>query len=296
MGFSPESNFIPPDAAFDRLDETEKGKGSPQALRRGADFWLNRFCKHLETAGQKNLDKIRQAVKEKPEGKFIIASSHFCDLDAPAAIKVFGEDLDLQISADSLLFGQFKPERQIMMRAGGGVESFSPINHRQLKGGKQPVFEPENFNALEEKMAAGKTPWLAIHEFSTKDKMSRAKIGAIYLAQESGAKIIPTAVEFKGSNPKLGKVSGLARGLIKKSEIVYHIGEPIELEPIDVSPIKNAFEKRKAKIKLTAEERESFKTAHEKLKKQAEDVALIIAAMLPEEQRGPYQEIGGKNF
>jgi hypothetical protein len=171
----------------------------------------------------------------------------------------------------------------------GGKENFSPLEYRKSKGDKFGVFNPDDFENLSEKMNQGKTPWIGIHPFTTKKEMQRARVGPVYLAQLTGAKIIPTALEVKGGSVSLEGLQELAKGFVKKVEARYHIGKPVELPTIDVSIIRTVLEKRKNNEKVTSDEFKKFQQVHQQLKIQADEVAQIISEMLPENYRGIYQ-------
>ncbi len=153
-------------------------------------------------------------------------------------------------------------------------------------------------------MEKGKTPWIAIHPFNLKGKMTKANVGPIYLAQRTKAKIIPTALEIQGKEEDLS-IHGLKglQSLVKRLNGIYHIGQPIELEPIDVSIIDSVIKKRKErkeKIKkgeeiiledrISPEELAEFHKVHKALQEQANMVGKIISEMLPPQQQGYYQE------
>lgn len=262
--------------------EEVKSEQTPRSLRNGAEKIIDMFCEKFEVVGKDNIEKVK---KENPDEKFIITSSHFSNLDGPAAIKVLGEDFNLQIAVESLHFG-WTPQ-EVMYRI-GGKENFSPLEYRKSKKSKFGVFNPKDFENLSEKMNQGKTPWVGIHPFTTKGEMQEARVGPIYLAQLTGAKIIPTALEVRGGSISLGGPQELIKGFVKKIKAKYHIGEPLQLPPLDVSIINIVLAKRKNKEKITPDEFKKFQEVHQQLKAQADEVAQIISEMLPEDQRGIY--------
>ncbi len=278
------------------IDPSELGldqkRQTPWALKNESKLWLNMFGK-LNVEGQKNLNAVSEIRKNEPDAKFIIAGSHFSHLDVPAAVTALGDDFDIQVTAESVLFERGRPEREFLMRLSGS-ENYSPITYQEDKSGKRPVFDPENFTAIADRMEEGKTPWMAIHEFNYEEnRLGDERVGPVYLAHLSGESyILPTALEVKGANPDLAnpveQAKALGRRLTgskKTAEATFHIGQPIKLEPLDVSPISRLIELRKQKIKPTPEEVQAFRDTHKRLKEQAGEVAQAIAAMLPEEQR-----------
>ncbi|MFH0988222.1 MAG: hypothetical protein V1763_02525 [Parcubacteria group bacterium] len=257
-----------------------------EAFRRKVDKVVNLFCNSFTVEGA---DNIPQPQERKEQENFIVVSSHFSNLDAPATIKALGDKLDIQITTESLLHG-VTPQEALFRLA--GKEHFSTLEYRKLKGGnKTGVFNPADFDALATQITEGKTPWLAIHPFTTTDVMQDARIGAIYLAQKTGAKIIPAGLELQnGGSISFEGLKELARGMKKKTDATYHISTPIALPPLNVTIIETVLTKRARREKVSPEEAAEFRRVHQELKNQADQVADIIAQMLPEAQRGKYSK------
>lgn len=257
---------------------------SADSLRASSEIAISLGCEDFTVEGRENLQEIRRIQAEQPDSRFIVSASHISNLDGPAAVKALGEDLNIEMAVDSTHFAQLD---QRIMHWLAGKENFTGIKYARSKEGKKsPVFDPQNFTELEEKMQAGKTPWMAAHNLSITGKMRKASIGSIYLAQKTGAHIIPAALELKGG----GSVSfegaqEIAKGVIQKAEAIYHIGKPIKLEPVDISIIESVLNKRKAGEKITENELELYGVAHESLKRQAEQIEQAISEMLPESMR-----------
>ena len=262
---------------------------TPKSLQAVGNKSIEFFTKSFTVIGKENLDEV-QAVRERtPNSKFVIATSHLSNLDVPAAIKAFGKEFNLQISATSQNFGLTHQEAMFRI---AGKDNFTPLTHTKKTSTNESrgVFDPKDFTDLVLKTENGKTPWIAAHEFSVSGEMQRAKIGSIYLAQKTDSYILPAALEMKGgASMSLEKPTDVIRGAFNKAEAVYHIGKPFKPEPIDVSIIENVIEKRKQGVKPTPEEREQFSTAVALLRQQAEKLGEIIASLLPEEMRGVYK-------
>jgi len=257
-------------------------KKSPLSLRIGGELFVRMFCRrNFSVEGKENI------MKESSGNNFIIVSSHFCNLDANAAIKVFGGNFNLLVVIESVLFRSLPHLILILL---GGKNNFAPLSYYYKKDrGKEGIFNPQNFNALAEKMRQqDKTSWIAIHPFSLDGRMKRARVGSIYLAQKTGAQIIPVALEVSGMSISLDGLVEWFKGLLGGVKAKYHIGEAIRLSPIDIGVIETVFSKRKTRSIITPEDKVAFKKAHTLLKNQADMVATIIANMLPREQRGFY--------
>jgi len=257
-------------------------KKSPLSLRIGGELFVRMFCRrNFSVEGKENI------MKESSGNNFIIVSSHFCNLDANAAIKVFGGNFNLLVIIESVLFRSLPHLILILL---GGKNNFAPLSYYYKKdGGKEGAFNPHNFNMIADRMRQqDKIPWIAIHQFSLNGRMNRAKVGSIYLAQKTDAQIIPVALEVSGISVTLEGLIEWFKGILWGVKTKYHIGEAIRLSPIDIEIIETVFNKRKTGSIITPEDKVAFKKAHTLLKNQADMVATIIANMLPREQRGFY--------
>jgi|GEM_PF-832841 hypothetical protein len=263
------------------------GRATPEGLRDKVDKVVGLFCGEFRVDGK---EAVEDELLRNPDAKFVIAASHFSNLDAPAAVKALGDILDVQITAESVLFEGLAPQRAMFRAA--GAESFTPLSYRKEGTGKHGVFDPKDFDGLTRLIEGRKTPWLAVHPFTKAEEMQSAKVGAVYLAHKSGAKIIPTALDYEGGSVSLEGVAELAKALLGRikgeGRATYHVGKPIELSPLDVSVIENVFMKRAEGTPVSAEERRAFVETVRQLREQADGVARVIADMLPEERRGQY--------
>ncbi|MEK7574721.1 MAG: hypothetical protein AAB511_00625 [Patescibacteria group bacterium] len=282
---------------FERFEENKPAENAdhkaktctPESLRKGADKIIDMFSKNFTVAGVENLEMIRRMQLEQPDNRFVITASHLSNLDGPAAIKAFGEDLDLQMAVSSQLFG-FTPQ-ELLFRA-GGKENFTGVEHKKIKGGHgetRGAFNPNDFIALAEKSSQGKTPWIAISGLSMSGEMLKAKIGPAYLAQKTHSYIIPSALEMKGGGSiSVEGLGEMAKAVTKKAEAIYHVGTPIKLEPVDVKIIEDVLAKRKRREKPTKEELAEFSRVVEVLRVQTEQIAKAVSTLLPEKMRGKY--------
>ncbi len=263
-------------------EKTPESKTTDKSLLDKVDKVINAFCKSFHVEGKENLQKAQEADKNT---KFIIASSHISNLDAPAAIKALGDRLNIQITIESILHG-FTPQ-EILFRI-AGKDHFSSLEYHKLKGDKAGVFNPDDFTILADQMNRGKSPWIAIHPFTVKNEMQDARIGPAYLAQKTGAKIVPAALELDGGSINMEGPLELTKGMIKRANAVYHIGEIMDIPLIDVGIMERVLIKRSRQEKISEEERKEFGRVHKELKKQADQIASAIAKMLPDNQRGSY--------
>lgn len=265
-----------------------KKRESPEKFKKWMGGAIELFCKEFSVEGKAELEA---ALKAEPDGKFVLAASHFSNLDAPAAVEALGDILDIQITAESVLFEGLAPQRGLFKAV--GKDRFSPLAYEKDKGGKHGVFNPENFTNLAQKIEEGRTPWIAIHPFTKKAEMQDARVGAVYLAHKSGAKIIPAGLEYEGGSVSLEGAGELFKAFKgrKEGKGTYHVGTPIELLPLDVSIIETVMHKRSNAQPVSSEEKTEFLAVMKRLREDANTIASKIGSMLPPERRGPYQEI-----
>ncbi len=250
------------------------------SLRKWVDRLIGLFCLEFKIDGDP--EKIRKLVEQ--GNNPVIVSSHFSNLDAPAAVKAF-EGFQLQITRESL---HFQDPLQKLTFSLAGRMNFSPLTYKE-KG--RPVFNPDDFNNLISVLRDnGRIPWFAIHPFTTEGKMKKASIGPIYLAHKLEGIIVPVALELSGGGSiSLEGPKEWWKGLKRKAKAVYHIGSPMELQPIEgLDIVEIVLNKRMAGEKISKEELEDFRLVISQLREQANSVALKIASMLPENQRGGY--------
>ncbi len=273
---------------FSSYEQPNK-RESPDSLRKGMQKAIDLFCNEFSVEGKEGID---QALRENPNAKFVLAASHFSNLDAPAAVVALGDILDIQITAESVLFEGLAPQRALFGMV--GKASFTPLSYEKGKGGKHGVFDPDDFVGLSQKVEEGKTPWIAIHPFTREEKMQKARIGAVYLAHKSGATIIPTALEYQGGSISLEGGAELFKALRKRKEGkgTYHVGKPIELLPLDVSIIEDVIKRQRAGEgkNISKEGIKKFSAVIKRLREDADTIANKIASMLPEDRQGPYQD------
>lgn len=266
-------------------EEAVKKVETPKHLQIYGDKVVNLFCKKFSVDG---LDKFKKFKEENPDEKFIISAAHLNNLDVPAALKTMGPEANIQITGESVLLEKIKYLGHRLMINLAGRDNFTPLDYKENEDGKFGSFNPDNFIELEDKIAEGKTPWIAAHPFSLDGQMKKASIGPVYLAAKTGAAIVPTALEVSGGSVNLEGAKESAKNLLNRSEATYHIGEPIKFPSLDISIIELVFAKRSAGEEISQAELDEFKEVHRKLKEQAEILAQAISMLLPEEKRGYY--------
>ncbi|MFA5131069.1 MAG: hypothetical protein WC467_01460 [Patescibacteria group bacterium] len=262
--------------------DSEAEKMTPAHLRLYGDKVIDLFCKQFSVEGLENIQKIK---KENQTQKFIISAAHLNNLDVPAALKVFGNEFNVQLTGESVLLEKMKYLAHRMMINLAGRDNFTPLDYIEDKDSKRGSFNPDNFNELTEKIEEGKTPWIAANPFSLDGKMKRASIGPVYLAAKTNSLLIPTALDVSGGSVNLEGALESAKTLADRSQAVYRIGAPFKVAQIDLSKLDNVFQKRKEGVEISREELSEFSSVHAQLREQADLFEARLAELLPEEKR-----------
>lgn len=275
--------FIPEEAVAAEGKNRRTDKKFLSYCEKMVDF----FCHDFSVDGSEALAEFKKA---NPDAKFVVMASHTNNLDAPAAVKALGGHFDMLLTGESLLLEKLKYLPQRAMINLMGKENFFPLDYISGQGKKHGSFNPENFEGLDEKISSGKTPWIAGHPFSRAGQMKKASIGPVYLAQKSGAYIVPCGLETHGGSDSMGGIKEQTKGMAKRSDTSakFHVGEPVKLPYIDINIIEKVFHKRKNGEKVSEEEKTVFSETVSALRSQAESLNSSIANMLPEKQRGVY--------
>ncbi|MFA6514608.1 MAG: hypothetical protein WCT50_05020 [Patescibacteria group bacterium] len=260
---------------------------TPTHLRLYGDKVVDLFCKQFSVEGKENIEK---AKAENPEQKFIITAAHLHNLDVPAALKVFGNDFNIQMTGESVLLEKMKYLGHRIMINLAGRDNFTPIDYKENSEGKHGSFNPDNFTEIEEKMKEGKTPWIAAHPFALDGKMKKTSIGPVYLAAKTKSMLIPTALDISGGSVNLEGAVENVKALADRSKAVYHIGEVFKVPDIDVLAIDKVMVKRKNGERISEEELKQFTLVHQQLREQADLLGEQVAGLLPENKR--YHEVG----
>ncbi len=269
-----------------RVRKSDLKKRHQPVFLKGVELHVATSLGNIETVGMENIDRIP------PDAKVIIVVSHISDLDLPAAIKVLGHDFDIVVTAQSSNFNFLENPVGYTVTKIAGMNNFLPVDYGKVAGIQRAEFNPENFTSMNEALSHGKDIVIAGHNPTRNGSLGSGSIGPIYLAQLSGAIILPVAVNLK-TDEALG-IDGQNKlmTMIKKPDAQVIIGEPIELPPIEgvTDRIQAVMNKRAQKEKVTPDERQQFSADIDKLREQSNRVMSELAHMLPESKRGEYKD------
>lgn len=233
-----------------------------------------------------------------PPGKPVIfAPSHITDLDVMFTILTLAKaGRRLAIANDS---GHYDWKQNSVALAGmmyAGRELFTPVHH--IKSDKNRVgdfttwINSEEFRRLQKELTGGKDVIMASY-FDPKyaggkqELSDRNGVGAVYLAQATGALVVPIAVDLQMDGTfGLGNFSPLeyAKNWVGNGRAKPHadviIGTPIQLSPI--AGIDNLGQT------IASRDRSGFGEIRQQLDAQSKMILKQTADMLPVQKRGSY--------
>lgn len=267
------------------LEEKAEGAGRQKSsfqLRAAVESNVMPFIERLTVEGKEHLAEI-------PKDKHvIIATTHMSDLDIPLAIKTVGQDLDLAISNASTQHSLRRNFQETLGILAAGKRNFLPIDFAETGENNVPLpFNPDNYAPMAEALDSGKAVLVAAHNPS-EGELGRGGYAAVYLAQLSGAVVVPVAVSIPGPAIMMRK-----KETKRKADARIIIGKPLELPRIEnISDFRRLLDKRTSGEEITDADSNRFRELTNALRGQSETLMRTLAQMLPEDKRGPYGQAG----
>lgn len=230
-----------------------------------------------------------------PNKKLIIATTHLSDADVAVAAYALSDNFDITIVHHSTHDNPSEDAWSWVGAAIAGRKNFLSVKSRKEEGKVIADFAPEDFEPMRDALGNGKAIIIAAHNPTYDWKLSdKGGLGAIYLAQLSDALILPVSVNIE-SEAKSGSLVDMRKAVSKnkrKSKAKVSIGQPINLEKVNVQKMTEILKKRKEGSSLSHQERREFTEIATKLRDQSSIVMRTLAAMLPPEKRGVWGENG----
>ena len=274
-----ENSFLP------EQEKWQKKETSARFLA-GIDVHVGTSLGKIEVTGKENIDEIP------PGAKVVIVVTHISDLDLPVAIKTLGHDFDIVVTAQSTNFNFLEDPVGYTVTKIAGAENFLPVDYAKVNGGKRAEFNPDNFDSMNKALEEGKEIVIAAHNPTKDGKLGNGSVGPIYLAQISGAIILPVSVNLKTAEALGIDGENKIKTMLKKPDTEVYIGKPIKLDQLEgVDEIKKIMNKRAQGEKISNEERSKFRVIVSELREQSDVVMNELAGMLPEAKRGDYNKI-----
>lgn len=241
---------------------------------------------------------LEHATEIPPDRKVVIAVSHATDLDIPTAATVLSKYFDIAITNQSVQHEFLSdPGANVAIRV-AGKENFLPIDYHWISGIKKPLkFNPENFTAMAEKMEEGKTVLIAVHSPSFKGTLERAGYGAAYLAEITGAVILPVSITVRSKKKEeTGMVGHFMKTMMEHPEIDVDIGAPFELPKVEgIEDLARFHDKRKNHELVTNEDIARFGELKKELKTVSADVLAKVAGASGPSEHAESEENVKKN-
>lgn len=273
-------------------NQSERRVSSPRfraALRVFLEFFVNPSAISVSSKAH---------LKEIPSGrKVIFVTTHVTDIDVPATAYAM-RDFNPVIAHHSTHEDFLKDPVSWMGFVIAGRKNFLPVEAREREGKVRGDFDPEDYVRMEQVLEDGRSLVIAGHNPTYDGKLSRkGGIAAAYLAQKTGALIVPVSVNL-GAEATIGAdilKTAIKKGIKdrKRPTMEISIGHPIDFTKfakIDVQAMDNFLRKRKEGGDLSPEDIEEYRNVIRQLREQSSHVMSSLAAMLPPEKRGTWIE------
>lgn len=228
--------------------------------------------------------------------KLVIATTHLSDIDMDTAIATIAPYRDVSVASQSTHLEN--PISGRLMRWATENEIYGVSS----KFGKKPTrlptyrFNPKDYEAMKVALEKGRAMVIAAHKPAYEWKLpDKPGLGAVYLAQTSGATILPTAVDVQ--YPEFIDLSPINPGVLrrllqgKRPDVRVVFGRPMRLNPIPSEKLMNVtkFFNHDERNRMTKDEIEEAKTTLKTLQLQGSEVMKSLADMLPRNKRGRWQ-------
>jgi 1-acyl-sn-glycerol-3-phosphate acyltransferase len=211
-----------------------------------------------------------------PTGKPVVfAASHVSDLDMPLAASVLVKDFNIGISYISALL-EHPVQKKIfgLTRMVLGKNNFFPIDYSmEGTGWKAKPFNANNFTAMSEAMKVRAMHMLVAAHIPSYDFVlpSKGGLGAIWLAHEAHAPIVPMAIDIQlPIGDKKGAIETLVQQPLSRPAATIRFGKPLVFDRIDLSTMDLP-----KKIML---------------RDQSRQIMEVLAGLLPAEKRGGWNQ------
>lgn len=206
--------------------EPPRRKSSPFRLRHAMELLAKVASKKVTIEGKENLAQL------KPDEKVVFVTTHLKDSDVPIAFTTLASDFDIAIVNIS---GHGNPKQDIFSYTGikvAGSNAFLPISYKgHLTHWNPDNFQKENFQPMQEALEKGKAVMIAAYS-PTKEQIlpQRPGFGAMYLAQLTGATLVPITVNQASQDDLAGQagIKGMITTVLKRPEVTVTYGKPIK--------------------------------------------------------------------
>jgi hypothetical protein len=246
---------------------------------------LKAVLSKIEIRGRENLDKIP------PNAKVVIATTHISDIDVAIPIAKLGRIFRIKWANASMQHHITQDPFINLVLTAAGIANAIPVDyHWAQQDGVGKSYTASNFNLknflpMRKALENGDTIVFAAHN-PTHIRDGKLPLdgghGAVYLAEISGATILPVAINIKSDDPLLGTTKYPLLGMFKeRTEAEMVIGEPYAPERIDgIEGFANAQKKTYKDLRIVVSG----------LRRESERLMRTLAQLLPEERRGPWHE------
>lgn len=238
-------------------------------------------------------------LQEIPEDQPVIfAVSHLSDADVPAAAEALLHYRSLDIVILQTGVADLKQKPFIYL---AGRYNFHTVKNTFNLRTQTPHtrFNQADFKEMKEAMQRGRDMMIAAHNPTRNWQLpDNPGIGAVYLAQITGAPIVPVVLDIHSETPvgMAHDITGALSRLIRRMrpEATLRIGQAMMLEKLEAEQLSNLVRLLQAddRIQLRTDPQQyqkakkAFRKTYGRLKEQAELVMNELALLLPPKKRG----------
>ena len=290
IGYNKYMSFETPPVGIDST-EREIHKETPARFRVAVETYLRAHFSDIEIVGEENLDDLP------PDAKVILTTTHISDLDVLIPIAKLGQRFCIK-AVNASVQHQFGGDTiaNIGLRI-VGKENTIPVDYKMgehPQAGKSyytQAFNPNNFVPMKESLDKGETIVMAAYgPQQVKDGKlpKKGASGPVYLAEISGATIVPIAINIESDDPEMGTSKSPFKSLKQRPKAQMIIGKPFIPDKIEGIEKMPELLKTRGNEAGGAESLDKLREIQHALREQSDKIMSSLASALPENKRGDW--------
>lgn len=257
-------------------------------MRRNVDFVSNR----------RSVDGMENLYDLPKDAQLVLATSHLSDIDIQTVTAALGDNLPLVIT--SLTANQNDPMLGRVINH-IGREYFLDVEAKFEGQYIRSKLKPENMQAISESLDEGRVPVIAAMNPSKKEEWEMTKHPGRMLPYVASMKdnvyVVPVAVDIHSPKP-IGRATpkNIARAALnrisgRRPATSIHVLNPVHFEKMPKEDLR-LYDRYLSdeRFGMTDAEKEKAESVQAELLARGEQVGVKIAAALPKEKRGVWQD------
>lgn len=261
--------------------------GSPLKLR----FALRALA--LVTARKVTVHGLSHIESLPQDTPIIAATSHATDADVPFSAYAIASIRNVIITNQSTHYRFSQDPLSYIALHIGGRKNFLPISYDPVVHQRPtPRFNINDFDPMAAAIHRGKDIVIAAHNTSVHNGLERHGYGAVYLANRTGAPIIPIGVQVDIDHASsIHMADHPIRTVLHRPAITIRIGEPLPFEPLANIDEFSRILRDTPRDQLTPSQQSFVLQTFTAMGQQSDRVLRTIASLMPPPNRGHYRDI-----